>query len=145
MHYGCGRTWIHRQTLTTSIFAPVESWDEPTSSTLSNFYETTTRGPLICPSHTHTHSSDEGKTVSDSRCAATDGMARFAGVELLALLSIVVGQRRVEVTDDPKYEFGTSNERKARVMDSVHLMLTSIPRKATWSSKGGRMRSPVSI
>lgn len=84
------------------------------SSTISNFYETTTRGPLFCPSQTHTHSTDEGKAVSDSRCGVTDGMARFAGVEVLALLSIVVGQRRVEGTQDPKYEFGTANERKAK-------------------------------
>ena len=55
-----------------------------------------------------------------------------------------VDKYRVEDTEDPKYEVGTANERKATFTDALHVLLTSIPFKDNLAFKGGRMGSRVS-
>jgi len=105
------------------------------SSALSDFYKTMTSSPFLRSSQVHTHASDEGEVLSDSPCAVIDGMARFAEVEMLAVLSTVLEKYRIEVTEDPKYEFETANERKARVLDAHHGILTLIPCKTSLTFK----------
>jgi hypothetical protein len=79
--------------------------------------------------------SDEGKTLSDSRCAVTDGMTRFSEVEMLAVLSTVVDKYRIEVTEESKYAFETADERKARILDAHHGIITLIPCKTSLTFK----------
>lgn len=54
---------------------------------------------------------------------------------MLAVLSTVLDKYRIEVTADPKYEFETANERKARVLDAHHGILTLIPCKTSLTFK----------
>lgn len=86
-----------------------------------------TSSPLLHSSQAHTRASDGGKTLADPQCAFIDSMARFSEIEMLAVLSTVLDKYRIEVTEDPKYKFETANERKARVLDTHHGILTLIP------------------
>ena len=54
---------------------------------------------------------------------------------MLAVLSTVLDKYRIEVTEDPKYKFETANERKARVLDTHHGILTLIPCKTSLTFK----------
>ena len=105
------------------------------SSALSASYKTMRSSPSLRSSRAHTRASDEGKALSDLRRAPTDGMVRFAEVEMLAVLAIVVDKYRIEVTEDPKYAFETTDERKGRVLDAHHGVITLIPYKTSLTFK----------
>jgi hypothetical protein len=62
-------------------------------------------------------------------------MVRFAEVEMLAVLAIIVDKYRIEVTEDSKYAFETADERKARVLDCRHGILTLNPCKTSLTFK----------
>jgi hypothetical protein len=54
---------------------------------------------------------------------------------MLAVLSTVVDKYRIEVTEDPMYAFETADERKARVLDAHHGLLTLFPCKTSLTFK----------
>jgi len=54
---------------------------------------------------------------------------------MLAVLVTVSDKYRIEVTEDPKYAFETADERKARVLEAHHGLLTLIPCKTSLTFK----------
>ena len=62
-------------------------------------------------------------------------MTRFAEVEMLAVLSTVADKYRIEVTEESKYADETADERKARILDARHGMITLIPCRTSLTFK----------
>lgn len=56
-------------------------------------------------------------------------MHRFAEVQMLAVLCLMVLHYEIEVTEDPKYGAETFEERKARVMKAGMHVITLVAEK----------------
>jgi hypothetical protein len=54
---------------------------------------------------------------------------RFAEVEILAVLCLMVLHYKIEVTEDPKYAAETFEERKARVLNAGMHVITLVAQK----------------